>query len=46
VEEREEMEVEEEEGKEAECVTFLSRKSKLGMDKIACLNILIPDWRR
>ncbi len=29
------MEVEEEEGKKAECVTFLSRKSKLGMDEIA-----------
>jgi hypothetical protein len=43
VEEREEMEGEEETGEEAECVTFLSRKSKLGMDKI---NILIPDWRR
>jgi hypothetical protein len=35
VEEREEMEGEEEMGEEAECVTFLSRKSKLGMDKIA-----------
>ena len=29
------MEVEEEKGEEAECVTFLSRKSKLGVDKIA-----------
>ncbi len=35
VEEREEMEGEEETVEEAECVTFLSRKSKLGMDKIA-----------
>jgi hypothetical protein len=35
VEEREEMEGEEEMGEEAECVMFLSRKSKLGMDKIA-----------
>ncbi len=35
VEEREKMEGEEEMGEEAECVTFLSRKSKLGMDKIA-----------
>ena len=33
--EREEMEGEEETGEEAECVMFLSRKSKLGMDKIA-----------
>ncbi len=46
VEEREEMEVEEENGEEAECVTFLSRKSKLGMMKLLCLNILLPDWRR
>jgi hypothetical protein len=35
VEEREEMEGEEEMGGETECVTFLSRNIKLGMDKIA-----------
>jgi hypothetical protein len=35
VEEREEMEVEEEEGEEAVSVTFLSRKSKLGMNEVA-----------
>jgi hypothetical protein len=35
VEERKEMEEEEETGEEAECLRFLSRKSKLGMDKIA-----------
>jgi hypothetical protein len=35
VEEREEMEVEEEEGDEAVCVTYLSRKSKLGMNEVA-----------
>jgi hypothetical protein len=35
VEEREEMEVEEEEGEEAVCMTFLSRKSKLGMNEVA-----------
>jgi hypothetical protein len=35
VEEHEEMEGEEETGEEVECVTFLSRKSMLGMDKIA-----------
>jgi hypothetical protein len=35
VEEREEMEVEEAKGEEAECVTFLSRKSKLGMNEVA-----------
>jgi hypothetical protein len=35
VEEREEIEVEEEEGEEAVCVTFLSRKSKLGMNEVA-----------
>ncbi len=35
VEERVEMEGEVETGEEAECVTFLSRKIKLGMDKIA-----------
>ncbi len=35
MEESEEMEGKEETGEEAECVTFLSRKSKLGMDKIA-----------
>ncbi len=29
------MEVEEEKGEEAECVTFLSRKSKLGMNDVA-----------
>ncbi len=29
------MEVEEERGEEAECVTFLSRKSKLGMNEVA-----------
>jgi hypothetical protein len=34
-EEREEMEGEEEMGEEAECVNILSRKSKLGMDKVA-----------
>jgi hypothetical protein len=45
VEEHEEMEGEEETGEEAECVMFLSRKSKLSMDKFLCLNILIPDWR-
>jgi hypothetical protein len=35
VEEWEEMEVEEEEGEEAVCVTFLSWKSKLGMNEVA-----------
>jgi hypothetical protein len=35
VEEWEEMEVEEEEGEEAMCVTFLSQKSKLGMNEVA-----------
>ncbi len=35
MEEREEMEVEEEQGDEAECVTFLSWKSKLGMNEVA-----------
>jgi hypothetical protein len=35
VEEREEMEVEEEKGEEAECVTFLSRKSKLDMNEVS-----------
>jgi hypothetical protein len=35
VDEWEEMEGEEEKGEEAECVTFLSRKSKLGMNKVA-----------
>jgi hypothetical protein len=35
VEEWKEMEVEEEKGEEAECVTFLSRKSKLGMNDVA-----------
>jgi hypothetical protein len=35
VEEQEEMGGEEEKGEEAECVTFLSRKSKFGMNKIA-----------
>jgi hypothetical protein len=29
------MEVEEEKAEEAECVTFLSRKSKLGMNEVA-----------
>ncbi len=46
VEEREEMEGEEEKREEAECVTFLSRKSKLGMNKLICLSISIPNWRR
>jgi hypothetical protein len=41
VEEHEEMEGEEEMGEEAECVTFLSRKSKLGMDKIALFEYFI-----
>jgi hypothetical protein len=35
VEQWEEMKVEEEKGEEAECVTFLSRKSKLGMNEVA-----------
>ncbi len=35
MEEREEMEVEEEKREEAECVTFLSRKSKLDMNEVA-----------
>ncbi len=35
VEEWKEMEVEEEEWEEAVCVTFLSRKSKLGMNEVA-----------
>ncbi len=35
VEEWEEMEVGEEEGEEAVCVTFLRWKSKLGMNKVA-----------
>ncbi len=35
MEEWEEMGVEEEKGEEAECVTFLSRKSKLGMIEVA-----------
>ncbi len=35
MEEREEMEVAEEKGEEAECVPFLSRKSKLGMNEVA-----------
>jgi hypothetical protein len=35
VEEQEDMEVEEEKGEEAECVTFLSRKIKLGMNESA-----------
>jgi hypothetical protein len=35
VEEWEEMEVEEEKGEKAECVTFLSRKSKLGIHEVA-----------
>jgi hypothetical protein len=40
------MEVGEEKGEEAECVTFLSRKCKLGMNEVALLEYLIPDWRR
>ncbi len=35
VEEQEEMEIEEEEVEEAVCVTFLSWKSKLGMNEVA-----------
>jgi hypothetical protein len=35
VEEREEMEVEEEEGEEAVCVTFLTQKSKMGINEVA-----------
>jgi hypothetical protein len=35
VEDHEEMEGEEEMRDEAECLTFLSRNSKLGMDKTA-----------
>ena len=35
MEEWEEMEVKEEKGEEAECVTFFSRKSKLGMNEVA-----------
>ncbi len=37
MEEWEEMEVEEEKREEAQCVTFLSRKSKLGMNDVALL---------
>jgi hypothetical protein len=35
VEERKEMEIAAEEGEEAVCVTFLTRKSKLGMNEVA-----------
>jgi hypothetical protein len=41
VEEWEEMEVEEEKGGGAECVTFLSRKSKLGMNEVALFEYFI-----
>ncbi len=41
MEEREEMEVEEEEGEEAVCVMFLSRKSKFGMNEVALFEYLI-----
>jgi hypothetical protein len=46
VEEWEEMAVEEEKGEEAECGTFLSRKSKLGMHEVAlfeCFNTQLEE---
>jgi hypothetical protein len=41
VEEWEDMEVEEEEGEEAVCVTFFSWKSKLGMNEVAAFEYFI-----